>query len=138
MTATVVRPADPQRTHASGTCYSLSCACSLRDRRRPIARSRAYAYLREHLLMGVAEVNRTKERMVQFAADTGLELVGTFVEEDPRRPAAFERLFQAVVSDEIEIVILPSLLHMMVLGSPMHIKDYFEAATGAQVVTVPG
>lgn len=88
--------------------------------------------------MGVAEVNRTKERMVQFAADTGLELVGTFVEEDPRRPAAFERLFQAVVSDEIEIVILPSLLHMMVLGSPMHIKDYFEAATGAQVVTVPG
>ncbi|MEV4261345.1 hypothetical protein [Kribbella sp. NPDC049584] len=136
MTATVVRPGGQQRIHASGACYSLSCSCSPKDLHQPIAHSRAYAYLREHLLVCISEVNRTKERLAQFAADSGIELAGTFVEEDPRRPAAFERLLQAVTRDEVEVVLLPSLLHLAVLGSPGSIKGYFEAATGARVITM--
>jgi hypothetical protein len=84
-----------------------------------------------------SEVNRTKERLTRFAAASDLELAAIFVEEDPQRPAAFERLLQAVIQDQVEVVLLPSMLHLIVLGDPGHIKDYFEAATGARVVTMP-
>ena len=135
MTATVVRTPDGQLVHASGTCCSLSCTCGP-DRRQSIEQPRAYAYLRAHLLVCTTEVNLTKGRLTRFAATSGLELAATFVEEDPRRPAAFERLFQAVIRDEVEVVLLPSILHLMVLGSPAHIKGYIEAATGARVITI--
>jgi hypothetical protein len=136
MTATVVRTPDGQRVHASGTCYSLCCACGPDDRRQSVVRPRAYAYLREHLLVCASEVNRTKERLANFATGSDLDLAAVFVEEDARRPAAFGRLLDAVIRDEVGVVLLPSMLHLMVLGSPGHIKDYFEAATGARVITM--
>ena len=136
MTATVVRTPDGQLVHASGTCYSLSCACGQDGRRRSTEQPRAYAYLREHFLVCASEVNRTKERLVRFAAESELELAATFVEEHPRRPATFDRLLQAVMRDKVEVVLVPSILHLMALGAPRHIKDYFEAATGAQVITM--
>jgi hypothetical protein len=136
MTATLVRIPDGQRLHASGACYSLHCGCRPDDRRQQVERPRAYAYLREHLLVCTSEVNRTKERLTHFAATSNLELAATFVEEDQRQPAAFGRLLDAVIRDEVEVVLLPSILHLMALGSPRHIKDYFEAATGARVITM--
>jgi hypothetical protein len=135
MTATVVRAG--QRVHASGTCYSLCCACGPDDRGQQSERPRAYAYLRAHLLVCASEVNRTKERLSAFATASGFELAGTFVEEDPRRSLlAFERFFQAVMRDQVRVVLLPSLLHLMVLGSPGRIQEYFEAATKARVISV--
>ncbi|TDO29490.1 hypothetical protein EV643_14811 [Kribbella sp. VKM Ac-2527] len=87
--------------------------------------------------MCTSEVNRTKERLTRFAAASNLELAAIFVEEDTRSPAAFGRLLDAVIRDQVEVVLLPSMLHLIVLGDPGHIKDYFEAATGARVVTMP-
>ncbi|TDW21619.1 hypothetical protein [Kribbella kalugense] len=96
----------------------------------------AYAYLCAYLLPCASEVNRTKERLNAFAAASGLELAATFVEDDARRPLAFERFFRAVVRDQVEVVLLPSLLHVMVLGSPGRIREYFEAATEARIVII--
>jgi hypothetical protein len=98
----------------------------------------AYAYLRRHLLMFESEVNRTKQRLTYFAVESGFELSATFVEEVETGPLAFERLLQAVIRDKVEVVILPSMLHFAVLGAPTHVKDYFEAATEARVVTILG
>ncbi|TDX03331.1 hypothetical protein [Kribbella sp. VKM Ac-2566] len=134
---TAVRTRDLQRVHPAGTCYSLSCNCDPEDRGQQSEHPRACAYLREHLLMCTSEVNRTKERLTQFAATSDLELAAIFVEEGTRSPAAFGRLLDTVVRDQIERVLLPSMLHFAVLGSPGRIRDYFEAATGAQVLTMP-
>jgi hypothetical protein len=83
------------------------------------------------------EVTRTRERLTTYATDAGLELAAIFVEEDWLCLSAFERLFQATIHDRVEIVLLPSMLHFTVLGSPRWIKPSFEAATGARVVTMP-
>jgi hypothetical protein len=80
-----------------------------------------------------SEVNRTKEHLTAFAKTSGLELAATFVEDDPRRPLlAFERFFHAVMRDQVKVVLVPSLLHLVALGSP-RMKEYFEATTQAQV-----
>ena len=137
MTALVARPGNERRTHAAGTCYSFYCYCLPGGRPEPAPPARAYAYVQAHLLACTTEVDLTKGRLTRFATDSGIELAATFVEENQRRrEAAFERLFQAVIRDQVEIVIVPSLLHLMVLGSPGHIKGYFEAATGAHVMAM--
>src|SRR5690349_3815027 len=113
--------------HRDGTCYQLNCACR-RDQRSPqpqAQRVRAYAYLRAHLLVCTSEVNRTKERLTQFAASSDFELAATFVEQDVRSPATFGRMLDAAIRDEVEVVLLPSMLHLMALGSPRNIRAYF-------------
>ncbi|MGW6200757.1 hypothetical protein ACWF0M_31740 [Kribbella sp. NPDC055110] len=89
-----------------------------------------------NLLICTSEVNRAKERLNAFAKASGFELAGIFVEEDPRRPDAFGRLLDAVMRDQVKVVLLPSLLHLMVLGSPGRIQEYFEAATEARIITL--
>jgi hypothetical protein len=96
---------------------------------------RAYGYLRKHLLMFDSELSRAEERLAHFADATGLELAAVFVEEIETVPAAFERFIRAVILDQVEVVLLPSLLHFAVLGAPGRIKENFEDATGARVVT---
>ncbi|GAA1118279.1 hypothetical protein GCM10009630_15000 [Kribbella jejuensis] len=124
------------RTAASHVCDAPRCSCGSEDRRQPAVRPRAYAYLRAHLLVSTSEVNRTKERLTAFAAASGFELAATFVEDDPERPLlGFERFFQAVMRDQVSVVLVPSLLHLMMLGSA-RVKEYFEAATEARVVSV--
>jgi len=99
-------------------------------------RPRAYAYLRKSLLTVESEVNRTKERIDQFAKTSGYELAAVFVEEDGTwpYPVAFERLIQAIFQDRVAVVIVPSLLHFAGLGPFSSFRAHFEAATRARVV----
>jgi hypothetical protein len=99
-------------------------------------RQRASAYLRRHLLMFESEVSSTRERLTYFAAASELDLAKIYIEEIATCPAAFERLVVDVIRDKVDVVILPSMLHFAVLGAPLRIKEYFEAATGAQVLTL--
>lgn len=126
-----------RRVHAAGNCYSLTCNCRPDDRKQAATRPRAYAYLCRHLLICQPEVTRTSERLTTYAADVGLELAATFIEEHWLRLSAFERLFEATIRDQVDVVLLPSMLHFTVLGSPRRIKPYFEAVTGARIVTMP-
>lgn len=91
--------------------------------------------MRKHLLMFESEVSRAKERLTYFADTSGYELAAIFIEEIETSPAAFERLVQAVAQDKVEIVLLPSILHFAVLGDPNNIRQHFEAATGAHIIT---
>lgn len=77
------------------------------------------------------------KQLATYAAHAGLELAAVFVEEDWQCLSAFERLFQAAIRDQVEVILLPSMLHLTVLGSPRSIKPSFEAVTGARIVTVP-
>ena len=139
---TAEAPVRSQRREAGGQstyhlCYSLTCNCGPEQRRKDVELPRAYAYLCEELLVCRSEVNRTKERLARLAASSNLELAAVFVGEDIRSSAAFGRLFEAVVRDHVRVVLVPSALHLMVLGSPRRIKEYFEAATGASVIAMP-
>jgi hypothetical protein len=120
----------------SHACDPHLCSCGPRQRREPVELPRAYAYLCEGLLVCRSEVNRTKERLARFAAGSNLELAAVFVGQDTRSTAAFGRLVEAVVRDQVKVVLVPSVLHLMVLGSPRRIKKYFEAATEAKVITM--
>ena len=136
MTA-VMRTRDAPPVHATGTCYSLSCNCGPDADRQSVELPRAYAYVRAHLLVCKSEVNRTKERLSAFATTSALDLAAIFVEEGTRSPAAFGRLLDAVIRDQVEVVLLPSMLHLTTLGSPRCIRTYFEVATGARVLALP-
>jgi hypothetical protein len=136
MTA-AMRTRDAQREHATGNCYSLTCSCGPDDHRQSVELPRTYAYVRPHLLVCRSEINRTRERLSAFATTSGLDLAPIFVEDGTRSPAAFARLLDAVIQDRVEVVLLPSMLHLMTLGSPRCIRNYFEVATGAQVLALP-
>lgn len=126
---------------ASESGYSLSAATPTLPSaggETKADRQRAYAYMRKHLLMFDSEVAATKRRLAYFAEQSSVDLTAVFVEEIQTWPTAFERFLQAVVKDEVELVILPSMLHFAVLGSPSRIKYYFERATGARVITLHG
>lgn len=136
MTA-AMRTRDAQRVQVTGNCDSLTSRCGPDDRHQSVELPRAYAYVRPHLLVCKSEVNRTKERLSAFATTSGLDLAAIFVEDGTRSPAAFGRLVDAVIRDQVEVVLLPSMLHLMTLGSPRCIRNYFEAATGARVLALP-
>lgn len=91
--------------------------------------------MRKHLLMDELEVVNTKQRLAYFADQSGYELAAIFIEEIQTWPVAFERLLEAVIRDNVEVVILPSMLHFAVLGAPNNVKKYFESAAEARVVT---
>ena len=120
----------------SGNCFSLTCNCRRDDRKQAANRTRAYAYVSGPLLICQPEVTRTRECLTTYAADAGLQLVAVFVEDDWLCLSAFERLFQATIRDQVEVILLPSMLHFMILGSPGSIKLSFEAVTGARIVTM--
>jgi hypothetical protein len=96
---------------------------------------RAYAYARKHLLMYQPVFALAKLHLESFAKVTGYDLAAVFVEEINSPNAAFGQLLNAVIQDEVEYVILPSMLHFMTIGSPNNTRKYFEAATGARVIT---
>lgn len=121
--------------NVSGDGYSLFGGCSIRRPESVPYRPRAYAYIRKHLLMCESVLALERLRLESFAKSAGYDLAAVFVEDSGPSPVTFGRLMQAVIQDEVEYVILPSMLHFMVLGSPNNIKGYFEAATGARVMT---
>lgn len=131
---TAVRARGQQPAPTAGIGYSLSRNFGPAEHGHSVERPRAYAYLREHLLVCASEVSRTKQHLTAFASTSNLELAATFVEEETRSPAAFGRLFDAVVRDQVQVVLVPSMLHLMVLGSPRTIREYFEAAAGVRVL----
>lgn len=124
------------RVHTAGNCYPLTCNCAPADRKQAVKGPRAYAYVCGPLLVCQPQITRTRERLTTYAAEAGLELAATFIEEDWHGLAAFERLFQATIRDQVEVILLPSMLHFMVLGSPRSIRSSFEAVTGARVITM--
>jgi hypothetical protein len=139
----VTQPADHrpgrergQRIHSAGNCYSLTCNCRRDDHKQAAKGRRAYAYVCGPLLICQPQVTRSRESLTTYAADAGLELAAVFIEEDWLCLSAFERLFQATIRDKVEVILLPSMLHFTVLGSPRSIKSSFEAVTGARVITI--
>src|SRR5690242_10027903 len=98
--------------------------------------SRVYGYLCSQILVCATEVSRTRDALTGFAERSGLCLAATFVEEDLRRPVAFERLFHAALSYDVSLILIPSLLHLAVLGPPDSIKGHFEEGAGVRVVTM--
>jgi hypothetical protein len=95
---------------------------------------RALGYLRRHLLMTEIEVCDVKERLAYFARVKCLQLNEVFVEDLETWPAAFEALVEAALSDELSVVLIPSMLHFAVLGPPPNIKQHFEHLTRTRVL----
>ncbi|MGW6197273.1 hypothetical protein ACWF0M_14115 [Kribbella sp. NPDC055110] len=126
-----------RRVHTAGNCYSLTCNCEPADRKQAVKGPRAYAYVCGPLLICQPQITRIREHLTTYAADAGLELAAVFVEDDWLCLSAFERLFEATIRDQVDIILLPSMLHFTALGSPRWIKPSFEAVTGARIMTMP-
>jgi hypothetical protein len=91
-------------------------------------------YVRAHLLMTPAELVGIKDQLVAFAAAEGYTLGRVFTEHAHTVPEAFRELVDAVIRDKVEAVVVPSLHHLGVLGSPLQVKDDVEFGTGARVL----
>ena len=73
-------------------------------------------------------------RLESFAKSAGYDLAAVFVEEIDGSLNAFGLLLDAVIQDQAGLVIVPSMLHLITLGSPDNIRGHVEAATGARVI----
>ena len=91
-------------------------------------------YVRRDLLVTDGQVNQLERQMARFAQTGGYSMGSTYVEKPGTWPAAFEALVGSVNRYELTAVVLPSILHFAVLGSPLNIKETFERATGARVL----
>ncbi len=94
-------------------------------------------YIRQHLLMTLTEVRYAKERLAYFAQQQGFRLGSVYVEQIETWPTAFEALLADAMRDSVRGVLVPSMLHFAVLGSPATIKGHFEHLTGTRVFAVP-
>ncbi len=86
-----------------------------------------FGYLRLHLLMTETELTDTKERLHYFAQCEGYSLGTVFVEQDHTVPAGFEALIAAVKHYDARAVVVPSLQHLAVLGTPPALRLRREA-----------
>ena len=91
-------------------------------------------YVRRHLLMTDAELVAVRQRITQFAFEEGFALGTVYIEEVETVPAAFEALVAAASDDEVSAVVVPTLLHLAVLGAPRDLKMHFEYCTGTRVL----
>ncbi len=93
-----------------------------------------FGYVRLHLLMTETELADTKERLHYFAHVEGFTLGTVFVEQAHTVPAGFEALIAAVKHYEARAVVVPSLQHLAVLGTPPALRDYVQSVTGVPVL----
>ncbi len=91
-------------------------------------------YARVHLLMNAAELGWLKERLAAFAQAEGFALGTVFTEHAHTAPAGFHALIEAVKRYEARAIVVPSLRHLAVLGSPPTLERYVERCTGARVL----
>lgn len=91
-------------------------------------------YLHKHLLATQDELAHVQERFEHFARLEGFGLGAVYVEEIETAPAAFETLVHTIDRLDAAAIVLPSLLHLAVLGAPATIKHHFEHLTGARVL----
>jgi hypothetical protein len=93
-----------------------------------------HGYIREHLFMTAREHADLVARFVVYAEREGYSLGKVFTEKVETVPEAFGALVQAVMDDQAAAVVVPSLHHFGVLGSPSALRDELERSTGVQVV----
>jgi hypothetical protein len=93
-------------------------------------------YVRAHLLMTKTELADIKDELGRFAENLGYSLGRVFVERIDQVPAAFAALLEVIEQDRPEAVVVPSALHLAVLGLPPKIMYYLHAVTGTRVLLV--
>ena len=91
-------------------------------------------YVRLHPLMTEIELADTKERFGYFAHVEGYTLGTVFTEQAHTAPAGFDALIEAIKYFDARAVVVPSLQHLAVLGTPPALKDYLQRITGVQVL----
>lgn len=94
----------------------------------------ALGYLRVHLLMTEIELADTEERLNHFATEQGYHLAAIFHEQAHQAPKAFAAMIAAVNNQNATAIIIPSLLHLAVLGFPTQIAHYLQTTTHAQLL----
>ena len=94
----------------------------------------AVGYIRAHLLMTPEELAETEEQLAQLAKDNGYHLEAIFTERPESIPSAFIELITAVTRYDADAVVLPSVMHLAVLGLPPQVIHHLEATTGTKVL----
>lgn len=93
-----------------------------------------FGYLRAHLLMTQTELADTKDRLAYVAHTEGYALGTVFIEHLPTVPAAFAALIEAVDQHGAEAIVVPSPMHLAVLGRPPLMTNYLQNVTGVRVL----
>jgi hypothetical protein len=93
-------------------------------------------YLRRDALVADGQITELERQMADFAQVEGFVMGHVYVEKPESWPAAFEVLIESVNRYEVTAVVLPSLLHFAMRGSPISIKANFERTTGARALVL--
>lgn len=97
---------------------------------RPVA----LGYLRVQILMTELERKDAEARIRRAAVENGYRLAAVFHEQVNLAPKAFGAMIAAANRHQAAAVIIPSLLHLAVLGLPNQVVSYLESVTGVRVV----
>ncbi|MEV8374313.1 hypothetical protein AB0P21_16335 [Kribbella sp. NPDC056861] len=93
-------------------------------------------YLCRGLLVTDGQVDDLERQMAAFAHAEGFTMGFVYVERSETSPAAFGALMESVDRYQVNAIVLPSRLHLAVLGSPLEMNDRFERAAGVRVMVL--
>ena len=94
----------------------------------------ALGYIRVHIVMTEFELNDAEARIRRAATENGYQLGAVFHEQAHLAPKAFAAMIAAVNRREAAAVIVPSLIHLAVLGLPTQVVVYLESVTDVRVI----
>ncbi|WBQ06252.1 hypothetical protein [Kribbella sp. CA-293567] len=103
---------------------------TLQDCTRPLM----LGYLCRGLLVTDGQMKELEQQMATFAQAEGFAMGFVYVERSETSPAAFGALMESVNRYEVSAIVVPSRLHLAVLGSPLEMNDRFERAAGVRVL----
>jgi hypothetical protein len=86
-------------------------------------------------LLPACELIETRDRLKRLALVEGFAIGAIYVEHQETKPAAFEALVDAISRYDVKAVVIPSCLPLVDLAATNNIKDAFERATGARIIT---
>jgi hypothetical protein len=108
-------------------------ADAVTDRTRPLI----LGYIRPHLLMTDDELAVTKAVLARFAEHEGYALGTVFTEHSQSAPTAFMAMIDTADRDGAVAVVVPSPLHLAVLGGPK-LTHYLRTVASLRVLVANG
>ncbi|MFD7161233.1 recombinase family protein [Kribbella sp. NPDC059898] len=97
---------------------------------QPAARPFVVGYVCEQLLLGPADLERTKDRLHEYAAAADFHLGSIYVEHDVDGRVGFQALMAAVERYDVRHVLVPGLAHVQPIGresKKAHIEHFTQA-----------
>jgi hypothetical protein len=88
------------------------------------SRQLVFGYILEHFMMTAGEQAQARQNLVDYATANNFDLTATYMEKVETVPAKFRELLAEADARQVQHLVIPGLLHLAALGSPVGVRDH--------------